>query len=217
MRLTHWNGKKYVLPQGGGSFRKIADRLAAYENTLLEPEEVEDLMSKPQPLRVRDLLKNEHFSINANCVEVYLWKENNENDNSCGEYPWYEDKDRLNICDALDMYIREISISGGHILISAAPETASASASLLARRWGIHEVDIDALNAIVSANAPLGLFWAEVNDVFLAVSNCNGKAVLRGFKTKNECMEWLIGAAKGEDTSKLPFGRLDFAERKDVI
>lgn len=45
-RLTKWNGVKWVLPQGrtadGESYwRLIAERLAAYENTGLEPEEVE--------------------------------------------------------------------------------------------------------------------------------------------------------------------------------
>lgn len=40
-RLTRWNGKKWILPQG--SWREIADRLAAYENTGLEPEEVATL------------------------------------------------------------------------------------------------------------------------------------------------------------------------------
>lgn len=39
-RLTYWNGKMYVLPQGKGVWRKIAERLAAYENTGLEPEEI---------------------------------------------------------------------------------------------------------------------------------------------------------------------------------
>ena len=47
-RMTKWNGKKWVLPQGrtsdGESFwRLIAERLAAYENTGLEPEEIEKL------------------------------------------------------------------------------------------------------------------------------------------------------------------------------
>jgi len=37
-RLTHWNGKKWILPQG--AWREIADRLAAYENTGLEPEDI---------------------------------------------------------------------------------------------------------------------------------------------------------------------------------
>ena len=44
-RLTIWNGKKYILRQGrtndGGSYwRKTAERLAAYENTGLEPEQI---------------------------------------------------------------------------------------------------------------------------------------------------------------------------------
>ena len=32
-RMTKWNGNKYILPQGKGEFRRIADRLAAYEDT----------------------------------------------------------------------------------------------------------------------------------------------------------------------------------------
>lgn len=39
-RMTKWNGKKYILPQGKGEFRRIADRLAAYEDTGYEPEEI---------------------------------------------------------------------------------------------------------------------------------------------------------------------------------
>lgn len=47
-RLTKWNGKKWVLPQGRTSdgesnWRIIAERLAAYENTGLTPEEIEKL------------------------------------------------------------------------------------------------------------------------------------------------------------------------------
>lgn len=45
-RLTHWNGKKYILPQGRGVWREIAERLAAYENTGLEPEEIEALKAQ---------------------------------------------------------------------------------------------------------------------------------------------------------------------------
>lgn len=40
-RLTRWNGKKWILPQG--AWREIAERLAAYENTGLEPEQIEAL------------------------------------------------------------------------------------------------------------------------------------------------------------------------------
>ena len=43
-RMTKWNGKKYILPQGKGEFRRIADRLAAYEDTGLEPEEIKRLL-----------------------------------------------------------------------------------------------------------------------------------------------------------------------------
>ena len=50
-RLTTWNGKKYVLPQGRTSdgqsyWRIIAERLAAYENTGLDPEEIAMLKEK---------------------------------------------------------------------------------------------------------------------------------------------------------------------------
>ena len=47
-RMTRWNGKKYVLPQGHGVWREIAERLAAYESTGLEPEEIETLKAKVQ-------------------------------------------------------------------------------------------------------------------------------------------------------------------------
>lgn len=43
-RLTYWNGKKWILPQG--SWREIADRLAAYENTGLEPDEIAQLQAR---------------------------------------------------------------------------------------------------------------------------------------------------------------------------
>lgn len=46
-RLTRWNGKKWVLPQGCGSFRVIA--LAAYENTDLTPDEVLKLKGGAAP------------------------------------------------------------------------------------------------------------------------------------------------------------------------
>ena len=45
-RLTRWNGKKWVLPQGKGSFRRIAERLAAYENTGLTSDEIMELKEK---------------------------------------------------------------------------------------------------------------------------------------------------------------------------
>ncbi len=39
-RLTRWNGKKWVLPQGYGTHRMIAEKLAAYENTGLCPKQL---------------------------------------------------------------------------------------------------------------------------------------------------------------------------------
>lgn len=50
-RLTIWNGKKYILRQGrtsdGGSYwRKTAERLAAYEDTGLEPDQIKLLIKE---------------------------------------------------------------------------------------------------------------------------------------------------------------------------
>lgn len=61
-RLTHWNGEKYVLPQGRTSagesyWRLIAERLAAYENTGFEPWE---LPSKPRPKGYDIAVKSTH-------------------------------------------------------------------------------------------------------------------------------------------------------------
>ena len=68
-RLTKWNGKKWVLPQGRTSdgesyFRIIAERLAAYENTGYEPWEL--------PVRPRPKGYNiEVFS--GECYHKELW------------------------------------------------------------------------------------------------------------------------------------------------
>ena len=62
-RLTHWNGKKYILPQG--AWREIAERLAAYENTGLEPEEIEALKPKKEAKQMSKL----HLNV---CEEMSL-------------------------------------------------------------------------------------------------------------------------------------------------
>lgn len=54
-RLTRWNGKKWILPQG--AWREIAERLAAYENTGMEPDEIAALQGvadAQRPLPPRD-------------------------------------------------------------------------------------------------------------------------------------------------------------------
>ena len=88
-RLTRWNGKKYVLPQGCGAFREIAERLAAYENTGLEPEEISRLIAEKRDIELLDaeirnaltllgydLKRNTvSFTIHSDCVNrctVYL-------------------------------------------------------------------------------------------------------------------------------------------------
>ena len=48
-RLTTWNGSKYILPQGRNAdgmsnWRRIAEKLAAYEN-IGSPEEIEEKMN----------------------------------------------------------------------------------------------------------------------------------------------------------------------------
>lgn len=50
-RLTKWNGKKWILPQGrtadGESYwRIIADRLAEFENLNMEPKEIKELIER---------------------------------------------------------------------------------------------------------------------------------------------------------------------------
>lgn len=42
-RLTHWNGKKWVLKQGSGMWRVITEKLAAYEE-LGTPEEIREAL-----------------------------------------------------------------------------------------------------------------------------------------------------------------------------
>ena len=66
-RLTRWNGKKYVLPQGHGAWREIAERLAAYENTGLEPEEIEAL--KAQQYRRPEKVVCDECSDRGHCPE----------------------------------------------------------------------------------------------------------------------------------------------------
>lgn len=61
-RLSKWNGEKYVLPQG--RWREIADRLGAYEETGLEPEEIMGLTKGKEPVKKRtseinNILKSE--------------------------------------------------------------------------------------------------------------------------------------------------------------
>lgn len=58
-RLTKWNGSKWVLPQGrtadGESYwRIIAEKLAAYENTGLSPEEVQELIKEANRTNIKD-------------------------------------------------------------------------------------------------------------------------------------------------------------------
>ena len=69
-RLTKWNGKKYVLPQG--EWRLIAERLAAYENTGLMPEEIEKMVNNdvimPPKIKAGDLVRVEDH-VNA------FWRE----------------------------------------------------------------------------------------------------------------------------------------------
>ena len=47
-RLTKWNGKKDVLIHGHGygQTRIYTDRLAAYENTMLEPEQIDAIVKE---------------------------------------------------------------------------------------------------------------------------------------------------------------------------
>ena len=58
-RLTKWNGKKWVLPQGrrrdGKSFwRIIAERLAEYENIGYEPNELKEIARRYEDEKRKD-------------------------------------------------------------------------------------------------------------------------------------------------------------------
>lgn len=61
-RLTKKSGEKYVLPQGKGSFRRIAERLAAYENTGLEPSEIEQLMRSNSDIQAKTFYVTYHIN-----------------------------------------------------------------------------------------------------------------------------------------------------------
>jgi hypothetical protein len=69
-RLTRWNGTKYVLPQGYGQWRIIADRLAAYENTGLSPDEIETLKRPERRIAVKTNTVTYHF---INLEEYCRW------------------------------------------------------------------------------------------------------------------------------------------------
>lgn len=71
-RLTHWNGKKWILPQGVGSFRQIAERLAAYEDTGLTPDEILHLKEKSEAENVEINIFNKETII-ENCT-VQIWE-----------------------------------------------------------------------------------------------------------------------------------------------
>ena len=66
-RLTRWNGVKYLLPQGRTSdgqsyWRLIADKLGAYEDTGIEPEEI---------LKMKEIM----MSRSCECKYIFLNKE----------------------------------------------------------------------------------------------------------------------------------------------
>ena len=61
-RMTRWNGKKYALPQGHGAWRAIADRLAAYEDTGLEPAEIDTLKARINQTEVTELNYENNYS-----------------------------------------------------------------------------------------------------------------------------------------------------------
>ena len=99
-RLTRWNGQKYVLPQGCGSFRRIAERLAAYENTGLEPDEITRINEQEGGVKVTDY--------NRRLDELFdeLVPESGKSDTKAGEivraimviaYRYYNDGDHIGI------------------------------------------------------------------------------------------------------------------------
>ena len=79
-RLTHWNGKKYVLTHGMGygQTRIITDRLAAYENTMLEPDQIDQiardfkrLIEEKEMMNMLRVLRDDKVKYN---VDEILWE-----------------------------------------------------------------------------------------------------------------------------------------------
>jgi len=74
-RMTRWNGKKWVLPQGR-VWREIADRMATYENTGLEPEKLNDRMYELAYIENGEIVRG---GIKADILTVERWlRENTE-------------------------------------------------------------------------------------------------------------------------------------------
>lgn len=45
-RMTYWNGERWMLKDGIGTFEQVVNRLGAYENTGIEPEKMRAVLLK---------------------------------------------------------------------------------------------------------------------------------------------------------------------------
>lgn len=81
-RLTKWNGKKYVLVNGMGygQTRIICDRLAAYENTMLEPYEIELMIEIFKTLDVNIPKGSDYSMFQTRAFFEFLKKEMGKNE-----------------------------------------------------------------------------------------------------------------------------------------
>lgn len=101
-RLTHWNGKKYVLPQGHGSWRNIADRLAAYENSGVEPEKLGSSLYKAVPNVNGDItitLTEEERCVILNALSRTAMNKEDIHSRTLAICDGVEDEEELRKCD----------------------------------------------------------------------------------------------------------------------
>ena len=138
MRMTTWNGKKYVLPQGPGSFRAIAERLAAYENTGLEPEEISELLGTRKNETKEDEQKMTENELKLQELFGSLVPENGKADSLAGEivramtrivYRAWNDGDKIGVG-----YGKETCNPPARFLMS---NTTEEIANLIIAAWGM--------------------------------------------------------------------------------
>lgn len=55
------------------------------------------------------------------------------------------------------------------------------------------EVTLEVLANIIEERKPLGLFYSQEGEIFIAVDNCNGNAWTEEFETKEDCISFLQG------------------------
>lgn len=52
---------------------------------------------------------------------------------------------------------------------------------------------------VLSSKTPRGMFYIRDGGEVIGINNLRGEAELEGFKTKNECLRWLMGKANSQN------------------